>query len=82
MHRLAKTLTTCGDVAADEQSQLTELTVQACSLIFHQVTSNLPGLVLRSSMIQEALIPASYAHNQSCLLVSHQQPVRQSYFFN
>ena len=73
VHKLAKTLKACDNAAADELSQLCELSAQACSLLFHQVSNNLPGLILGTNVNQEDLIPVTYATKTSALLVSHQQ---------
>lgn len=74
MGKLSRSLTSCDQGAADEtlQRQLTELSVQACSLLLCQISSNLRGLIdlLCTGMGQNDLIPVSYANNKSALLVS------------
>ena len=72
VHKLAETLKTCDDAAA-EPRQLCELSTRACSLLFHQVDSNMPGLIMRSRESKEDLIPVSYVDKVSDLLVSDQQ---------
>lgn len=72
VHTLAETLKTCDDAAA-EPSQLCELSTQACSLLFHQVPSNMPELIVRNREEKEDLIPVSYVDKVSALLVSDQQ---------